>query len=98
MKPLKRELLGFSQVGFLEAAALGAVGIPVPGAVPLFSPGGQATLRTGKGKRARSWLIEPGKPDLRANLNRLKASIDTRRRKQMIIDHPGNSMPRHMIS
>src|SRR5207248_2871210 len=98
MKPLKRELFRFSQVDFLEVTASGTVGIPVPGAMPLFAPGSQATLGTGKGKRARTWLIEPDIPGLRANLNRLKASIGIRRRKQVIIDHPGNSMACHTIS
>ena len=92
MKPLKRELFGFSQIDFVEVTASGTVGIPVPGAMPLFAPGGQATLGTGKSKRARTWLIEPDIPVLRANLNRLKASIGTRRWKQVITDHPGNSM------
>jgi hypothetical protein len=64
MKPLKRELLGFSEVDFVEVTASGTVGIPVPGAMALFSPGGQGTLGTGKGKRARTWLIEPGIPGL----------------------------------
>src|SRR5215471_7437060 len=97
MKPHKRELFGFSEVDFVEATASGTVGIPVPGAMPLLAPGGQGTLGTGKGKRAWTWLIEPGIPGLGANLNRREASIGTHRRKQVIIDHPGNSMACHMI-
>ena len=77
MKPLKRELFGFSQIDFVEVTASGTVGIPVPGAMPLFAPGGKATLRTRKGKRAQTRLIEPGIPRLGANLNRREANIGT---------------------
>jgi hypothetical protein len=40
MKPLKRDLLGFAEVGFVQPTVSGTVGIPVPGAMPLFTPGG----------------------------------------------------------
>ena len=62
MKPWKSEFFGLAEVGFVDATRLGAVGIPVPGAMALFAPGGQGTLGAGKGKRTRSWLIEPRIP------------------------------------
>ena len=64
MKPRKSEFLGLAEVGFVQATGLGAVGIPVPGAMPLFAPSGQGTVGAGKGKRARSRLTQPSIPGL----------------------------------
>ena len=64
MKPHRGEFLGLAEVGFVELTVLGAIGVPVPGAVPLFAASGQGTLWTVKGKRACSWLIEPRIPGI----------------------------------
>ena len=50
VKPWKSEFFGLAEVGFVDATRLGAVGIPVPGAMVLFAPGGQGTLGAGKAK------------------------------------------------
>jgi hypothetical protein len=59
MKPHRVEFLGLAEVGFVEVTVLGAVGIPVPGAMDLLTTSGQGALGAVKGKGAGSWLAKP---------------------------------------
>src|SRR5579864_2167122 len=98
MKPRQGEFLGLAEVGLVEVTILGAVGIPVPGAMAVLTTGGQGALEAVKGKRAGIRLAKPGMPGLRANLNRWEALIGTFGQYQAIIDHPGNRMACHINS
>jgi hypothetical protein len=50
LKPLQGEILGLAQIGLVEMAVLGAVGIPVPIAMAVLSTSGQGALGAAKGK------------------------------------------------
>ena len=64
MKPHRGEFLGLAEVGFVKVTVLGAIGIPVPGAMAVLTASGQGPLRAVKGKRACGWLTQPGIPGL----------------------------------
>ena len=52
MQPRQGEFLGLAEVDFVEVALSGAIGIPVPGGIPMLTASGQSTLGTVKGKGA----------------------------------------------
>ncbi len=44
MQPHQSEFLGFAEVDFVEVAFLGAIDIPVPGAMPMLTTSSQGAL------------------------------------------------------
>jgi len=62
MKPHQGEFLGLAEVGLVEVAMLGAVGIPIPGAMDVLTTSSQGAQGAVKGKGAGSWLCEPRIP------------------------------------
>ncbi len=96
MQPYQGEFLGFAEVDFVEVAVLGAVSIPVPGAMPMLTASGQGALGAVKGKRADIGLCEPRIPGLGSNCNDRQALIGTLGWDQAIIDYLGNSMACHI--
>jgi hypothetical protein len=64
MKPHQGEFLRLAEVGLVEVTILGAVGIPVPGAMDVLKTSSQGTMGAVKGKGAGSWLCEPRIPGL----------------------------------
>jgi hypothetical protein len=97
MQPLEGEFFGLAEVDFVAVALSGAIGIPVPGATPVFTASGQGALGAVKGKRACGWLIKPGIPGFRANLKDREVLIGAVRRYQVIIKHSRYRMAYHMI-
>ena len=95
VESLRCQFFELAQVGFVELALLGAIGIPVPIAMRLFPPYRQGSLGTTEGKRLRGLLLEPGIPGGRAEQDWRPEAIGAIEHLEMAIEHLGNAMTCH---
>ena len=75
VKSLRCQFFELAEVGFVEFASLGAIGIPVPIAMRLLPPYCQGSLGATEGKRLCGLLFEPAIPGGRADQNRRPEAI-----------------------
>jgi hypothetical protein len=79
----------------MQSSVLSAIGIPVPGTVPLFAACRQDANGAVIGKRARSGIVESFMPIRRSNLDRKQRATGSIERDELVIDHLGDRMTSH---
>src|SRR5436190_10337156 len=95
VEPQVSQFFRLAEIGFVEVAMLGAVGIPVPITVLSFTPCCQSPLVTAKGKGLHGSIIEPGIPCGRADQDRTRRAISIIEQIELVINYLGNAMPNH---